>query len=157
MKIVYQWHRGNKIVSRMIRLISPNFNHSSIRFVSPSEDVVYEAHGGETIQPKKYRTWKGKSTVVKSIVCYVDEETFNRARAFAKEQEGKTYDWMGIFSYVWRYLKQKKGKWYCSEIQMAIYMRMRHIRMIWNDLHLKVSPDESFKAINLSEKSRLHK
>jgi len=46
----------------------------------------------------------------------VEAERFEVALAEAHRQEGKSYDWWGLFGFLTPFAIQEKEKWYCSEI-----------------------------------------
>ena len=56
----------------------------------------------------------------------VDGRVKNTVLKFIKEQEGKEYDWMGIFlSQVFNTTRENQDKWFCSEIVSEILKRFR--------------------------------
>lgn len=147
MKIIYQWHRGNKPIQKAIRTLSPRYNHASTRFISDTEDFVSEAHKKSGVIETPYKEWKDKKSVKKKIVFEVTEEQYNRAREWVRKQKGKDYDSWAIISFYFPIIKQKEGKFYCSELQMITFYKMKGERVTWADRKQRVSPYNSRKAI----------
>lgn len=136
MKIVFQAHKGTALISRVIRLLSPKYNHISIRV----ENEVFEAHIKTGVTKTPYKTWKGKSSVVAKQELFIDDIKGLKLVKFLNEQVGKKYDTLGIFSFLWIYFKPAKGKWYCSELAQVVLYKILGIRSTENDYNQKVSP-----------------
>lgn len=148
MKIVYQWHRGNKPIQKAIRTLSPRYNHASTRFISDTEDVVCEAHKKSGVIETPYKDWKDKKSVVAKVVFEVTEAEYKRARQWARKQKGKKYDSWAVISFYFPFIKQVEGKLYCSEEQMIIFYKMKGERITWADRKQRVSPYNSHKTIS---------
>jgi hypothetical protein len=123
--ITYNFHISDNPYAKAIRTYS-KYSHVSIEFMGN----VYEA----VILDKKTR--KGGviktpvelfngSTVVKSVsleVLYPDI-----VHKFLEAQVGKGYDIMGVLSFIWRFLPDRIGKWYCSEYATVSLAKARGI------------------------------
>lgn len=137
-------HRGNALISRLIRLFSPKYNHISIEI----DGFIYEAHApGITKTPVK--KWDS-STVVETIsIRPISKE---KVVSFLDKQVGKKYDFMGICSFIWVFMKPQKDRWYCSELaQVALYKALG-IRSTADDYNQRVSPYQFWKGLKVIRK-----
>lgn len=135
MKIIFQAHRGDALLSRAIRLLSPKYNHISIRI----EDTVYEAHIGTGVTETPYKKWKGKKTVVAKKSIEVDLMTGLKVLDFLFNQVGKQYDLWAVISFVWVFMKPRKGYWMCSELAIVTLGKALGRRDVFDNQ--KISPD----------------
>lgn len=149
MKIQFQAHRGDALISRAIRLLSPKYNHISIRI----EDTVYEAHIGTGVTETPYKTWKGKKTVVAKKSIEVDIVTALDIMDFLFRQVGKKYDVLGIFAFIWIFFKPRKDRWYCSELAQVILYKTLGMRSTEDNYNQKVSPFAFWENLKAVEKA----
>lgn len=145
MKITFQAHRGNALLSRAIRLLSPRYNHISIRL----GDLVYEAHIKTGVTCTPYKEWKGKKTVVAKRSFELDDKQTMRVVLFLNKQVGKGYDVLGIFSFIWIYFKPRMGKFYCSELAQVALYKMLGIHSTAEDYNQKVSPYQFWRNLRM--------
>lgn len=126
---------GEAPISDIIKTVSPNFSHTSIQI----DKTVYESVfvGGVIKTPVK--DWDS-STVVTTHAISVDEVTFKEIKKFVQAQVGKKYDFWGLFSFVFVFMKPKIGKWYCSELGAAVLMKARKILPGNPEYFQKMSP-----------------
>lgn len=120
--ITYQFHKSESRIGKIIQFFSRflNFqgnwdwvipNHVSIR----TPKFVYEAHlksGVHKVPVKQFDT---------SSVVFCVETKWNEKECikFLEAQIGKKYDKLWIVSFLWRFIKQGKSKWFCSEMAMV--------------------------------------
>lgn len=149
MKITFQAHRGDALISRLIRLVSPKYNHISIRI----EDTVYEAHIKTGVTQTPYKTWKGKKTVVAKKSIEVDIVQTLDILDFLFKQVGKKYDILGIFSFIWVFIKPRKDRWYCSELSQVVLYKILGMRSYEDNYNQKVSPFEFWDNLKSVEKA----
>jgi hypothetical protein len=108
------------------------YSHAEIWF--PSEQGTFISRCGDDVQfyghcfsSTTRGSWKGVCIRHASIVLKhperwdymefnVDAGRYAVARELAELQEGKPYDYKGIFGFFWPWPIQDKKKWYCSEI-----------------------------------------
>lgn len=139
----FQFHGGNSIISRLIRLISNgNYNHVSIR----CGKYVYEAHIKGGVKKTLYSKWD-KSSVKETI--FVKSSRVKSVEKWLNKQVGKKYDLLGILSFLFVITKPRKGYWYCSELAMVTYSKLKgHSGDVENQ---KVSPYLFYKILELNK------
>ncbi len=148
--IIFHAHRGEAKLSKIIRWMSPKYNHISIEV----DDVVFEAHINCGVRKTYSDDWDG-STVVESIRIKVSDYHLGRVWEFLNKQVGKKYDTLGIFAFLWWFFKPRKDRWYCSELaQVALYKALG-IRSTDDDYNQKVSPYTFWRNLQLVKKSQL--
>lgn len=148
MKITFQAHRGDALLSRAIRLLSPRYNHISIRVGF----LVYEAHIHNGVTQTPYKLWQGKKSVVAKKSFEVDDQTAMRMVSFLATQVGKKYDIWGIFGFLWWFFKPRKDRWYCSELAQVALYKMLGIRSTADDYDQKVSPYQFWRNLRMVRK-----
>jgi hypothetical protein len=126
---------GEAPISGVINTLSPNFSHTSIQI----DKTVYESVfiGGVIKTPLK--EWNA-GTVVTTHAIPVDEATFKEIKKFVQAQVGKKYDFWGLFSFIFVFMKPKIGKWYCSELGAAVLMKARKVMPSNPEYFQKMSP-----------------
>lgn len=149
MKVTFQAHRGDALLSRAIRLLSPKYNHISIRV----ENEVFEAHIKTGVTKTPYKIWKGKTSVVAKQELFIDDIRGLKLVAFLNKQVGKKYDVLGIFSFLWVYFRPKKDRWYCSEYAQVALYKCLGIRSTENDYNQKVSPYQFWRNLRTVKKA----
>ena len=136
--ITFNFHRGNKPISRMIRLFSGGqYNHVSIKIGR----TIYEAHIKNGVTKTSQGLWNDETVAVSAPFEFPYEK---EAKKFLEKQVGKKYDILGIFAFLWVFAKPKKGKWYCSELaQVALYKALG-IKSTDSNYQQKVSPQDFY-------------
>lgn len=142
MKIVFQAHKGTALLSRAIRLLSPKYNHISIRV----ENEVFEAHIKHGVTKTPYKTWKGKSSVVAKKSLELDTITGLKVVSFLNKQVGKKYDLWSVIGFVWVFMKPRNGFWMCSELAIVALGKCLGRRDVFDNQ--KVSPDLFWRILN---------
>jgi uncharacterized protein YycO len=121
-------------------LSNGKYSHVSILC---ENDYVYEATFKGVIKTKKNK-WNDKEVHAFFIV---ESEREEQVIKWLKKQVGKGYDFTGIFSFISLFAKPVKGKWYCSELGMVAYSKLKgHNGEIANQ---KISPYLLYKIIQL--------
>lgn len=130
-----QFHRGNTLLSRAIRLFSPKFNHVSIKIGRK----VWESHLGTGVTKTPVASWN-KSTVCEVVEFRVPAKVENQIKYFLDKQVGKKYDIMGIFHFLWFFTKPKDDRWYCSELGKVVLYKIIGVDSNKDDYQQRVSP-----------------
>jgi len=142
--MTFQFHKNNSFISRLIRLLSHGeFNHVSIL----AGEFVYEAHIDKGVVKTHQDKWNS-STVVDRIEYY----SYNQPEVveWLEKQVGKKYDITGIFSFISIFAKPRMGYWYCSELAMVAFSKMKGIQD--EDIeNQKVSPYLFYKILELNK------
>lgn len=132
------FHHWDTLLSKTIRFCSNgNFNHVSIE----SGLFIYEAHIHTGVRKVLRSEWDD-STVYTTIEF--DEWPKREARMveWLERQVWKKYDIIGVLSFIWIFLREKKGKWYCSELWMCALMKLLGV---WKDeYNQKQSPTDLY-------------
>lgn len=128
--LTIHFHRSNTLMGKAIRLITrSDINHTS-------HDIngdAFESNSKEGVVNKN-----NKSTIVESISF--DRGDDRIALLFCNNQVGKEYDWIGVLSFLWIWLPQKIGAWWCSEFSTVTLMKFLGVR---NDYYnSKLSPND---------------
>lgn len=145
--ITFNAHHGDAKISKMIRWLSPKYNHISIEI----DGIIWEAHIEHGVTRTIRSKWAGWSTVVERI--HVHSKYQSDVKTFLNAQVGKKYDTLGIFSFLWWFFKPKKDRWYCSELaQVALYKALG-VRSTDEDYNQKVSPYQFWRGLQLLKKS----
>lgn len=72
----------------------------------------------------KFHKWKPPKKGYDLFYVPCTTEQLLNAHLFLKEQEGKGYDYMGLFGFLWRSNEwQNDKKWFCSEVAAAAMER----------------------------------
>jgi hypothetical protein len=111
--LTLHFHRTNSPIGKAIRLqTGGSVNHVScnIRFSKIEADMRKGVHHGYN-----------EDTIVESFTF--EKGDLTEAMKFAFEQIGKKYDWLGILSFIWNFVPEKIGAWYCSELAMVLLMK----------------------------------
>lgn len=118
--ITYNFHVGKGIISTLIRFFSAgSYSHASIRV----GDVVYEAQYGKGV--RKVAASLFPTTNVKATLDFMaDDAQMVSVTQFLEDQVGKRYDYLGILSFLWMFVRQKEGKWFCSELATVSLMKL---------------------------------
>lgn len=149
MKVTFQAHKGTALISRAIRLLSPKYNHISIRI----GDEVFEAHIKTGVTKTPFSVWEGKKTIVNKKSLEIDDIRGLRLVAFLNKQVGKKYDTLGIFGFLWWFFKPRKDRWYCSELAQVALYKCLGIRSTSDDYNQKVSPYQFWRNLRAVKKA----
>lgn len=135
--IKFNLHRGDKLISRAIRLVSPRYNHVSILM----GDTIYEAQLFQGVIKTHRSEWADSDTVARQYVLEVDGFTYAKILQFLEKQVGKDYDYLGIFAHIFPVLLAPRiGAWYCSELANVVMYKIAGLKMSYDTLTNKVSP-----------------
>lgn len=111
MKIIFSQTDG--VASKAIQLATGcKYQHAAVIF----DDIIIEARFTGVVQ-SAIEEFKSRGDFEVFDYPLVDEE---KALAFALEQLGKDYDFVGITTFPFRTKWQDPTKWYCSELVAAI-------------------------------------
>ena len=117
--ISFQSHYSGTTLAKAIRLFSGgNFSHTSIKL----ETHVYEAHiksGVTKTANDKYNY----DDVIVTVSFEIEDARYEEVKKFLDAQVGKRYDTLGILAFLWFFIEQKPGKWFCSELGMVALMK----------------------------------
>lgn len=109
-------HRGNGIVSRLIRWQQRGeWSHASV--ILRSGAVIESREFIGVRQLPKLTAAKGEFIQVFNVEC--TDEQADAIEAFLQKQVGKKYDYPMVFGFVSRSTKEgrdSEGKWFCSEL-----------------------------------------
>lgn len=115
MQIKFNAHRGNGIISRLIRLFSRGlYNHISIEL----DGYIYEAHIHTGVHKVLVKEWDAK-TVVNSTEIDLSTKRFKETYLFLEKQVGKKYDLRGVLGFLFVAFKPRMGYFYCSELAIV--------------------------------------
>lgn len=135
--IKFNFHRGNKLISRAIRLMSPRYNHVSVLM----GDTVFEAQMFQGVIKTHVSEWLDVKTVTRQEQFEVSASEYARIREFLLKQVGKEYDYLGIFAHLFPiFLQPRIGKWYCSELSNVVLYKILGLRMTSDNRTNKVAP-----------------
>lgn len=116
-------HRGSGIVSRLIRWQQRGeWSHASV--ILRSGAVIESREFIGVRQLPKLTAAKGELIQVFSVEC--TDEQADKIEEFLKAQIGKKYDYpmvLGFMSRSSREGQQSGGKWFCSELAFAAFLR----------------------------------
>jgi len=127
-------HISGTNIGKVIRFFSyGKYNHTSIEI----NNYVYEANFKYGVIRTKTDIWNS-DTVAKSHTVILTKRGNNRVLSFLEIQLGKKYDWIGVFSFVFQFLKPRAGYWFCSELGMAAFLKA--IDKELDDKSQKISP-----------------
>jgi len=143
-KITFNAHRGDAIISRLIRVLSPQYNHISIQL----GHHIYEAHIDTGVRKVRRLKWDD-TTVVDTISIFCEDEHYQETKDFLEKQVGKKYDILGIVGFIWVFTKPRIGRWYCSELAQVILYKANGISSSEEDYTQKVSPFAFWRTLQL--------
>jgi uncharacterized protein YycO len=114
MKIIVVSSHGP--MAYLIKLFTMSkWNHSAIYF--EDENLVIDADTPAGVN--KYTLVEFISKYPNYVMLDINVPDLSYAKAFAKNQIGKEYDWTAIFSFIFRRDWQEEDKWFCSELVEA--------------------------------------
>jgi hypothetical protein len=107
------FHKTNTPIGKSIRVVTRGrVNHVSIEI----NNTVYESDMKKGGCVKTDSMLFDRSTIVESITFTGGNES---VVLWLEKQLGKGYDYLGVLSFLWILLPERKGKWYCSEKGMV--------------------------------------
>lgn len=112
--LTIHFHKTDTIVGKAIRKQTKgSVNHVSVEL----GDFFLEAdiEKGVVMGHNKFLD---RTYIVESFTF--ENGDLQTALDFGSKQRGKKYDWLGILSFIWNYVPEHKGAWYCSELAMVI-------------------------------------
>lgn len=135
--VTYNFHKTNTLIGYLIRIFTKSeFNHVSVTV----DGYTYEADilQGVWVVPKEKNIGIIKSVEIKKVndceVIY-----------FINEQLGKKYDLLGVLSFIWRFLPNRIGRWYCSELAMVSLCKGLGVE----EFNQKVTPKDFYYVTQL--------
>ena len=124
MFITFNSHRGDHLLGKTIRFFSRGqFNHTSINL----NGVIYEAHINTGVRRINADDWTDK-TIKSSTTFNIDVHTHRSLKYWLDKQVGKKYDLWGVLSFIWRFAKPNKRKWFCSELAVVVLAKLFYIQ-----------------------------
>lgn len=113
------YHHWEALISKGIQNITDSdINHVSIEVCG----FIYEAHIHTGVRKVAIEDWDN-STIYKVQEFDCSPKRMANAVAFLEKQVWKKYDTWWALSFIWVFLRQKKGKWYCSELAFVFLMK----------------------------------
>lgn len=116
--LTLHFHRTNSPIGKAIRLqTGGSVNHVScnIGYVKIEADMKKGVHHGYN-----------ENTIVESFTF--EKGHLTETMKFAFEQIGKDYDWLGVLSFIWNFVPEHLGRWFCSELAMVLLMKYLGIK-----------------------------
>ena len=146
--IRYNFHRWDKLLSKLIRFFSGGFyNHTSIEI----NGIIYEAHIHTGVRKAYLDEWD--DTTVKTYFEYdLWPKREKLVEDWLKRQVGKKYDTLGVLSFLWRFIPQRMGAWYCSELAMVSFMKLHKIDK--GNYKQKKSPQDFYELLYIIDNSK---
>lgn len=118
--ITFYFHSSNTVFGKAIKFFSRGqYTHVSIGV----NGYIYEAREGKGVIRRK------ADTDLKSVnyVHFFDLDE-KAVEEFLKKQLGKGYDWLGVLSFVWRFIRQGRNVWYCSELALVALAKGKGVK-----------------------------
>jgi uncharacterized protein YycO len=102
---------NNKPASLLIKLFTLSWwSHCAIL----DGDFVIDATLASGVRRIPYREWEEHYTYHEAVNFPCANK--DKAIEFARAQVGKSYDWLGILSFIFRKNYEDTSKWFCSEL-----------------------------------------
>ena len=137
------YHHWEALISKGIQNITDSdINHVSIEVGG----FIYEAHIHCGVRKVAIEDWDS-STVFKVQEFHCYPKRMANAVAFVEKQIWKKYDTLWALSFLWVFLRQKRGKWYCSEL--AYVFLMKCIWVASSEYNQRKSPKDVYEIWNL--------
>ncbi len=114
-KITFRYLSGTTKIGRFIKWFS--WSRASHVDYKVNDTTAFSAVGGKGVLFYDINAKKSLRTIEESF--WVTDEQFHRFESFLFAQEGKGYDFHGIFAFVFRWDMQHRSKWFCSELLIA--------------------------------------
>lgn len=131
--VTFNFHRTNTVLGKLIRFFSGGMvNHVSIQI----GEWIWEADFKRGVVKTDISKWNKQHQIVCQYIVYTPYQS--TIVYWLNKQVGKKYDWIGVFSFVWVLLQEKKGSFYCSELAMVVLMKAVNVHSI--DYNHKQSP-----------------
>ena len=145
--IKFQFHHWDKLLSKLIRLFSGGFfNHVSIEI----NWYIYEAHIHTGVRKVQVIEWEDDT-----VHTYYQYDLWPKREKYVQEwlekQCGKKYDTLGVLSFLWRFIPQREGAFYCSELAFIAFMKLHKIEK-WN-YKQKKSPQDFYELLYIIDNS----
>lgn len=140
--VTYYFHRSNTIIGKLIRFTSGGiYNHVSIGI----NGYIYEARMDRGVT--RVRCDKDHNAINCIHLWDLDEQKISE---FLDLQVGKRYDWMGVISFIWIFIKQGVEKWFCSELGMVSLMKGMGLK----EYNQRQSPIDFYYLLKIINKSK---
>jgi hypothetical protein len=139
--ITYHFHISNNPIAKAIRLYS-EYSHVSIEFMGYVYEAVMldEDTGRRGVIKTPVELFDG-SNIVKGE--RIDVLYPREVHAFLEAQVGKSYDYLGVLSFLWRFLPHNIGAWFCSELATVSLAKARGVE-VYNQ---KQTPEDFYKTL----------
>lgn len=132
------FHKTDNLIGKAIRFQTQGVvNHVSFKIGKK----VYDADIGQGVQAYDTK----KHSVVKTYTFKGGD--IKTAQEFADKQVGKDYDLLGVLSFIWGFIPERKGSWYCSEYAMVVLMKYLGVKS--EAYNQKQSPQSLLELCNL--------
>lgn len=145
--IRFNFHHWDKLLSKLIRLFSGGFfNHCSIQI----GDYIYEAHIDTGVRKVARIDWEDET-----VYTFYEYDLWPKREKYVQDwiekQCWKWYDTLWVLSFIWRWLPQANGKFYCSELAFIAFMKLHKIEK-WN-YKQKKSPQDFYELLYIIDNS----
>lgn len=141
--ITIHFYKSDTEAGKLIRLFTGGrVNHVSVEV----DGWFYEA--------LMYKGFvKRQTTNRKAIVeSFIFQQSRPDITEWLDRQVGKGYDWLGVLSFIWVFLKQKKGKWFCSENAMVVFCKI----IGYTDYDQRKTPRQLLELIEIYDRRELN-
>ena len=150
-KIQFNAHSGDHIGSMIIKAFSRGkYSHISILFGG----YVYEAVAKKGVIKTRAENWDS-STVIDSMFIRTSDENYMKVLDFLEKQIGKKYDYRGIFSFLFQFLRPKMGAWYCSELAKVVLYKGIGVASTADEYDQTVSPKTFWRDLTAIKQVQL--
>lgn len=140
-KIYITFYKTRSAVGWIIRTLSfGRYDHVAVRI----NEYIYEAHPTDGVKRTHVDKYTRKAAAEFSLSNY-DDSAFANMKTFITKQLGKRYDYIGVISFVFRFLKPRIGSWYCSELTGVVINKFFNTNNI--AVVPRVSPQQLFNQI----------
>lgn len=141
LKVVFS--RRTSLPSFLTRFFTGGARWSHCGIVDDAQGVVIEALMFKGVVMTPFATWmlRYPSSEHVDIACPAPEV----ALAWARQQVGKGYDYLGAFGTPWRSPWHVESRWYCSELVEAALANGGRLR--WRLQKRGVTPMESWMVL----------
>lgn len=117
--ITYNFHITHNVVGKAIRTYS-TYSHVSIEFMG----YVYEAVMDKGVIKTPVEFYDRSSIVISQSLEVLYPQVVH---TWLEEQVGKGYDIIGVLSFIWRFLPNRIGRWFCSELATVSLAKARGV------------------------------
>jgi hypothetical protein len=113
--VTFYFTKSDTLIGKLIRFTSGGkYNHVSIGI----NGYIYQAKMDYGVTKSKCD--RDYNSVDWLHVWDLDEQ---KVSEFLDAQVGKKYDWLGVISFLWIFIRQGREKWFCSELATVALMK----------------------------------